>query len=100
MTDTSQNEAIEVTPPTPRFSAPRAERINHPAHYGGDTQYETIKVLEAWLSPEQFIGFLRGNAIKYMSRLGKKPGEDASDDMAKAQWYQNYEAEFRKRKRL
>jgi hypothetical protein len=61
------------------------EKVNHPQHYGGDTTYETIKVLEAWMSPEEFIGFLRGNAIKYLSRAGKK--EDALVDLQKAYWY-------------
>ena len=26
----------------------RKEQINHPVHYGGDTVYEVIKVIEAW----------------------------------------------------
>lgn len=60
--------------------------VDHPQHYGGDTVYETIKVLKAWLPREEYIGFLRGNAIKYLSRLGKK-GE-AAEDAEKAAWYQ------------
>ena len=48
------------------------EEINHPERYGGDTPYECIKVLKAWLSKEEYEGFLRGNAIKYICRLGKK----------------------------
>lgn len=74
-----------------------AEMVNHPAHYGGDSVYETIKVLEAWLTPEQFIGFLRGNAIKYQSRAGKKDAGtkgSASEDLAKAAFYTKYEIEF------
>jgi hypothetical protein len=63
------------------------ERVNHPAHYGGDTVYETIKVLKAWLPREQYLGFLRGNAIKYQSRLGKKGA--ALEDALKAKWYQD-----------
>lgn len=62
------------------------ETINHPPHYGGaDDPYETIKVLEAWLTPEQLVGFLRGNALKYLSRAGKKG--DAATDYGKAEWY-------------
>jgi len=60
--------------------------VNHPAHYGGaDDPFETIKVLQAWLSPEEYRGFLKGNAIKYLSRAAKKgaPVEDAK----KAAWY-------------
>lgn len=62
------------------------EAVNHPAHYGGDSTYETIKVLKAWLSPEEYTGFLRGNVIKYLSRAGKKAS--ASQDYEKAAWYQ------------
>jgi hypothetical protein len=37
------------------------EAVNHPAHYGGDTTYEAIKVIEAWN-----LGFHDGNAVKYI----------------------------------
>jgi hypothetical protein len=69
---------------------------SHPDHYGGEKSvYEVIKVLEAWLSPEQFIGFLRGNAIKYLPRAGKKG--PAEDDLFKSADYSGIEIEFRKR---
>lgn len=71
------------------------ETVNHPKHYGGDTVYETIKVLEATLTPEQFIGFCRGNSIKYQSRAGKKG--NAVEDLRKAEFYTRYEADFRER---
>jgi hypothetical protein len=61
------------------------ETVNHPAHYGGDTTYECVKVLEAWLTPEQMTGFLIGNAIKYLCRQGKKGA--AVEDLRKAAWY-------------
>ena len=57
------------------------EQINHPAHYGGDTTYEAIKVIEAW-----GLGFALGNAVKYISRAGKK-SDDALSDLRKAAWY-------------
>ncbi len=65
------------------------ETVNHPPHYGGDTPYETVKVLAAWMTPEQLSGFLRGNAIKYLSRAGKK--SDELEDLRKAAWYVNAE---------
>ena len=37
--------------------------------------------MEAWLTPEEFRGFLKGNAIKYLART-KSP-----DDTAKAHHY-------------
>lgn len=65
----------------------KAELVNHPKHYGGDTPYETIKVLKAWLTPEQYEGFLLGNTIKYLSRIDRKGGAESSTDLGKAEWY-------------
>lgn len=56
--------------------------IDHPEHYGGDTVYETIKVIEAWQ-----LGFHLGSAVKYISRAGRKPGTDEIEDIRKAIWY-------------
>jgi hypothetical protein len=59
------------------------EQIDHPQHYGGaDDPYEAIKVIEAWN-----LGFCLGNAVKYLSRAGKKPGTDAVTDLEKSVWY-------------
>lgn len=59
--------------------------ISHPERYGGDTTYECIKVLEAWLPPEQYKGFLRGNVLKYLCRVGKK--DETVQELKKAKWY-------------
>lgn len=56
--------------------------INHPIYYGGDTTYEAIKVIEAWN-----LDFSLGNAVKYISRAGKKPGASEVKDLEKAAWY-------------
>jgi hypothetical protein len=40
--------------------------------------------MEAWMSPEAFAGFLRGNVIKYVARCDKKGG---LQDLEKAQHY-------------
>lgn len=61
--------------------------VNHPAHYGGDEPYETIKVLQAWLSPEAYSGFCLGNAVKYISRAGKKDPSKHIEYLEKARWY-------------
>ncbi len=58
------------------------ERINHPQHYGGDTPYEAIKVIEAWN-----LGFCLGNTVKYISRAGKKDKAKIIEDLEKARWY-------------
>ena len=56
----------------------------NPDHYkiGG---IETIDYLRAKLSPEEFAGYCRGNALKYISRAGHK--DNADQDLAKARWY-------------
>jgi hypothetical protein len=40
--------------------------------------------MQAWMSPEAFIGFLHGNAIKYLSRYREKGG---ANDIRKAIHY-------------
>jgi hypothetical protein len=61
----------------------RDEAVDHPAHYGGsENPYEAIKVIEAWA-----LDFCLGNAVKYLSRAGKKPGEAELRDLQKAAWY-------------
>ena len=51
------------------------EMVNHPQHYGGDTPYECIKVLRNWMSEDEYIGFCKGNALKYLCRVGKKDSD-------------------------
>jgi len=63
----------------------KQEMVNHPSHYGGDTTYECIKVLKAWLTPDEYRGFLKGNAIKYLCRVGKK--DEALQELNKVTWY-------------
>jgi hypothetical protein len=49
--------------------------VNHPSRYGGDSVYECVKVVKAWverLKMSPFKAFLYGSAIKYLSRLGAK----------------------------
>lgn len=56
--------------------------VDHPEHYGGDSTYETIKVIEAWN-----LDFCLGNAVKYISRAGKKDKSKTIEDLQKAIWY-------------
>lgn len=70
--------------------------ISHPARYGGDTAYECIKVLEAWLPAEQYKGFLRGNALKYLCRVGKK--DETVQELKKARFYLDKYIEFEETK--
>lgn len=58
---------------------------DHPQRYNGDSVYECYRVLKNWVSKEEYQGFLRCTAIKYLCRLGKK--DDAVQELKKAQWY-------------
>jgi hypothetical protein len=53
--------------------------VNNPAHYT-DGGIETIDFIEA-----KGLGFNLGNAVKYISRAGKKGNR--LQDLQKAQWY-------------
>ena len=47
---------------------------------GGDhykkKEIQPWDAMEAWMTREQFIGFLRGNIIKYIARYEEKGGID------------------------
>jgi len=60
-------------------SAP--DPVNNPAHYteGG---IETIDYIEA-----KRLGYHLGNAVKYISRAGRKGTNPGLEDLKKAQWY-------------
>jgi hypothetical protein len=62
------------------------EQVNHPAHYQGQG-IECIDAMEAAYGIKAVIDFCRCNAFKYQWRAGKKGS--LSEDIAKAQWYQN-----------
>lgn len=70
-------------------------QVDHPTHYGGaDNPYEVIKVLEHFLTQEEFRGFCKGNVHKYLARANRKGG---SEDAAKASWYAAYLVDYEKR---
>ena len=53
------------------------------AHYTSKS-IQPWDTMESWMSPEQFKGFLRGNAIKYLARCDDKGGYE---DLRKASHY-------------
>jgi len=62
------------------------DNVNNPSHYnqGG---VECIEGIKAALSEEEFRGYLRGNAMKYVWRCRYK-GKTV-EDIDKSQWYLN-----------
>ena len=59
--------------------------VDHPPHYNNG-HIECIEAIEAMLTPDEFVGYLRGNSLKYRWRFRykKKPIED----LRKARWYE------------
>jgi hypothetical protein len=64
-------------------SAEVVDLVNAPPHYRqGDI--ECIDAIKAALTPEEFRGYCKGNAIKYVWRERHKGGNES---MAKADYY-------------
>ena len=76
-------EGEEVFPTKP-------EAVNNPAHYGTG-KIECIEYIKDFLTPEEFIGYLRGNIAKYLHRWRYKNG---LEDLKKSEWYLKYLIEF------
>lgn len=84
----------EMLEPLPRMETypetdPKTEKavddpVEHPAHYTSG-EIECIDALKASMSHEQFTGFLKGNAMKYLWRYDKKG--KAKEDLEKSRWY-------------
>lgn len=55
--------------------------VNHPSHYT-DGKIEVIDYIE-----DKGLGFCLGNAVKYISRAGKKDQSKEIEDLRKAIWY-------------
>ena len=57
------------------------DNVNHPAHYT-DGKIEVIDFIE-----DKKLGYHLGNAVKYISRAGKKDPDKYIEDLQKAVWY-------------
>ena len=71
----------------------REEDASQPKHYDkhyNELEIQPIEVMQALLTPAEFLGFLKGNIIKYSYRCGKK--DDPKSERAKferyTEWYQ------------
>ena len=63
---------------------PKADAIQVGGHHYKDMGMQPWDVMEAVLTHTEFVGFLKGNIIKYSMRQGKKQD---SDDAGKARHY-------------
>ena len=62
---------------------PPADNVNHPSHYTSG-KIEVIDFIE-----DKELGFHLGNAVKYISRAGRKNPDKIVEDLQKAVWYIN-----------
>lgn len=65
------------------------DMVNNPKHYklkGLDV--ESVDVIKATLSDDEYRGWCKGNAMKYLFRAGKK--DDEEQDLAKCDVYVNW----------
>lgn len=63
----------------------KEEKVNHPSHYNF-TKMETLDIIDNFSTHEEYVGFLKGNVIKYLHRYSHKNGVE---DLRKASWYLN-----------
>lgn len=61
------------------------DNVNHPSHYTSG-KIEVIDFIE-----DKELGFHLGNAVKYISRAGRKNPDKIVEDLQKAVWYINRE---------
>ena len=73
----------------PRFSEEAMVKsydvVNKPEHYNNGGM-ECIDAIQGMLTHDEYIGYLRGNAMKYMWRFRYK-GKPI-EDLRKARWYE------------
>lgn len=61
------------------------DEVHNPNHYKlNGLNIEVVDVIKAVLTEEEFKGWCRGNALKYLMRAGKKDKSKEKQDFAKA----------------
>lgn len=77
-------EPLPIAGTDPKTEKAVDDPVEHPAHYTSG-EIECIDALKASMSGEQFLGFLKGNSMKYLWRYDKKG--KAKEDLEKSRWY-------------
>ena len=95
-------ESVEINKIAPATEENvKDDPVNHPSHYT-DGKIEVISFIE---DKGLIEGFCKGNAIKYISRAGKKESaalqidEKEIQDLKKARWYLDYLIGYYERKK-
>ena len=67
------------------------DMVNNPTHYNTG-EIECIDAINSMLTSEEFIGYLRGNSLKYRWRMRYK--SNPVQDIEKAEWYEKKLKQF------
>jgi hypothetical protein len=62
----------------PKECAAKADTLQIGGQHYKDMGIQPWAVMEAVLTRDEFVGFLKGNVIKYAMRQGKKDSDDAN----------------------
>ena len=96
-----QNKIVAKEKGCKEVNEVKDDPVNHPSHYT-DGNIEVITYIE---DKGLIEGFCKGNAIKYISRAGKKESaalqidEKEIQDIKKARWYLDYLISYYERKK-
>lgn len=72
--------------PSRRQAAP-ADTGDRSYYRTSDNGVECTHALRAALGRDGYIAWLRGTMMKYLWRVGVKPGVDPTEDVVKTNWY-------------
>ena len=61
--------------------------VKNPKHYQLIEGVEAIEIIASSLTPDEWLGYCLGNALKYRCRAGKK--DDLQQEIDKADFYTN-----------
>ena len=69
--------------------------VTNPSHYDliPEKSVQVIDVIRAALTEDEFLGYCKGNRIKYSLRGGRKTNESEEKDAAKARQYIDFQLE-------
>lgn len=82
--DEPQQEApAERNPDKTMINNAVTDNVSHPSHY----TFGKIEVID--FIEDKKLGFHLGNAVKYISRAGRKDADKTVEDLRKAVWYIN-----------
>lgn len=83
--DTAPVVAEATTIDVPVVDGTMNDAVHHPQHYTlPGLTIESVDVIRAVLTPEEFKGWCKGNALKYSLRAGRKDPTKEVQDLAKA----------------